>query len=212
MHLRTTIATVCLTAAAALTTVPVSAANIVEEWGQAKAPPPPALSKVTVHASDTVLLVLDIEKLTCNKKHRPRCVAAVPAIAAFLKKARAAHMPVIFSNTSRGSRKTILAPVAPRDDEPIVKASVDKFYHTKLNDYLQAKGAKRVIVCATTAFGAALFTATAAAQRGYEVVVPVDGIPGGSLYEEQLAVFTLTHGPGSARRLKATTLDGITIE
>jgi nicotinamidase-related amidase len=72
-------------------------------------------------------------------------------MAQFLDQARKARMPVFYSNTPRGSRETMLPPVAPRDDEPIVKASVNKFFGTKLDEYLKAKNIKTVIVCGTSA-------------------------------------------------------------
>ena len=201
-----------LTIALVLATKAATAANIIDLWDQVEAPPTPKLVATTVKANETALLLLDIEEATCNQQNRPRCVAAVPAMARFLEKARTAHLPVFYSNTSRGSRATILAPVAPRDDEPIVKASVNKFFDTSLNDYLKAKNVKTVIVCGTTASGAALHTATGAAQYGYQVVLPVDCVPGGSLYEEQASVWSLINGPGTARLLTPTTLDAIKIE
>ena len=188
------------------------AANIVELWDQVQAPPAPKLDAPTVQASATAFLLLDIEQVTCNQEGRPRCVAAVPAMAKFLERARSARLPVFYSNTPRGSRETMLAPVAPRDDEPIVKASVNKFFGTKLDDYLKAKSVKTVIVCGTGALGAALHTATGAALHGYQVVLPVDCVPGSSLYEEQAAVWSLINGPGTARVITATTLDAIRIE
>ena len=188
------------------------AATIIELWDQVTPPPVPKLATATVKASETALLLLDIEELTCNQERRPRCVAAVPAMAAFLEKARGAHMPVFYSNTGGGSRETILPPVKPRDDEPIVKASVNKFCGTALDDYLKAKAIKTVIICGTTASGAALHTATGAAQRGYKVVLPIDCIPGSSLYEEQSTVWSLINGPGTAKVLTATTLEAIKIE
>ena len=190
----------------------VMAESIFDLWDQAKAPPVPTLVSATVKATETALLLLDIEEATCNQDRRPRCVAAVPAMAAFLAKARNAHMAVFYSNTGGGSRETILLPVAPKDDEPIVKASVNKFFGTKLDEYLKAKNVKTVIVCGTTAFGAALHTATGAALYGYKVVLPVDCVPGGSLYEEQATVWSLINGPGTGRVLSATTLDAIKIE
>ena len=195
-----------------LATKAATAANIIDLWDQVQAPPTPKLVATTVKANETALLLLDMEEATCNEQNRPRCLAAVPAMARFLEKARTAHLPVFYSNTSRGSRATILAPVAPRDDEPIVKASVNKFFDTSLNDYLKAKNVKTVIVCGTTASGAALHTATGAAQYGYQVVLPVDCVPGGSLYEEQASVWSLINGPGTARLLTPTTLDAIKIE
>lgn len=190
----------------------VTAASIIELWDQVKAPPVPNLSASTVKANETALLLLDIEEATCNQERRPRCIAAVSAMATFLEKARSAHMAVFYSNTSGGSRATILPLVTPRDDEPIVKAGVNKFFGTKLDEYLKAKNVKTVIICGTTAFGAALHTATGAAQNGYKVVLPVDCVPGGSLYEEQATVWSLINGPGTGRVLTATTLDAIKIE
>jgi nicotinamidase-related amidase len=189
-----------------------AAASVIELWDQVKAPPVPSLSATTVQASETAFLLLDIEQATCNQERRPRCVDAVPAMAAFLSKARGAHLPVFYSNTGGGSRETILSPVSPRDDEPIVKAGVNKFFGTKLDEHLKAKNVKTVIVCGTSAFGAALHTATGAAQSGYKVVLPVDCVPGGSLYEEQVTVWSLINGPGTGRVLTATTLDAIKIE
>lgn len=189
-----------------------TAASVVELWDQVQAPPVPKLSAPTVKASNTALLLLDIEQLTCNQESRPRCVAAVPAMAKFLERARNAHMPVFYSNTGRGSREAILPPVAPRDDEPIVKASVNKFFGTKLEDYLKAKEVKTVIVCGTGASGAALHTAISAAERGYQVLLPVDCVPGSSLYEEQATVWTLINAPGTGQVVTATSLDAIKIE
>ncbi len=189
-----------------------TAASVVELWDQVQAPPAPKLAAPTVKANETALLLLDIEQLTCNQESRPRCVEAVPAMARFLQRARSAKLPVFYSNTGRGSRETILPPVAPRDDEPIVKSSVNKFFGTQLDDYLKARNVKTVIVCGTSASGAALHTATGAAQLGYKVVLPVDCVPGSSLYEEQASVWSLINGPGTARALTATTLDTIKIE
>ena len=69
-----------------------------------------------------------------------------------------------------------------------------------------------VIVCGTAASGAALHTATGAAQLGYKIVLPVDCVPGASLFEEQAAVWSLLNGPGTTRVTTATTLDAIQIE
>lgn len=208
MHLRIPIAVLFLVAAAKS----AMAANVVELWDQVKAPPAPVLSAPTVNASETALLLLDVEEATCTRERRPRCVDAVPAMAAFLKKARSANMAVLHSNTSRGSRETILPPVAPRDDEPVVKSSVNKFFRTDLDEHLKARNIKTVIVCGTAASGAVLHTATGAAQYGYKVVLPVDCVPGGSLYEEQAAVWSLINGPGTRAALTPTTLDAIRIE
>ena len=206
MSIRNSLAALTVT----LAMTAASAANIVELWDQVNAPPAPKLASATVKVQETALLLLDIEELTCNP--RPRCLAAVPAMAAFLEKARSARMAVLYSNTGNGSRATMLPPVAPRDDEPIVKGTVNKFLGSRLDEYLKAKGIKTVIVCGTAASGAALHTATGAAQLGYKIVLPVDCVPGASLYEEQAAVWSLLNGPGTTRVITATTLEAIQIE
>ena len=201
-----------LTLALMLTAQSVMAENVVTLWDQVKAPPAPVLSAPTLKASETAFLLLDIEQATCNPADRPRCVAAVPAMAAFLDKVRSARLAVFHSNTNRGSRETFLKPVAPRDDEPIVKSTVNKFFGTKLDELLKARNIKTVIVCGTAASGAVLHTATGAAQYGYRVVLPVDCVAGSSLYEEQAAVWSLINGPGTRRVLTPTTLGAIKFE
>jgi nicotinamidase-related amidase len=191
---------------------PASAADIVQEWDQAKAPPPPQLKEATVKAATTALLILDIEEFTCNEKDRPRCTAIVPGIAAFAKKARDAKMLVAYSNTGRGSPETILGPVKPAAGEHVVKASVNKFYGTDLESFLKEKKVETVIVCGTTAAGATLFSGTAAAQSGLNVVLPVDCNPGSSQFEELAAVYVLTTAPGSAARTTPTRLSMIKID
>jgi nicotinamidase-related amidase len=121
-------------------------------------------------------------------------------------------MLVAYSNTGRGSPETIVPQLKPRAGEHIVKASVNKFYNTDLEAFLKGKKIDTVIVCATTAYGAALFTATAAAQAGFKVVVPVDCIPGSSPYEEQVTAYTLAKAPGSAAKTTLTRLASIKIE
>jgi len=208
MPIRITLAAIALLAA----TMSANATNVVEVWDQVSAPPAPKLSATSVKASESALLLLDIEPAVCNQERKPRCIDAVPAMAKFLDRARKAQMAVFYSNIPSGSRETILPPVSPRDEEPIVKSSVNKFFGTKLDDYLKAKNVKTVIVCGTTSIGAALYTASAAAQYGYKIVLPVDCVPGASLYEEQVAVWSLINGPGTARVLTASTLDMISIE
>jgi nicotinamidase-related amidase len=199
-------------ALAALAAAPAGAADIVQEWGDVKVPAAPQLADVTVKHDTTAFLILDIEQATCNEKDRPRCVGAVPAMAAFAKKARGAKMLVAYSNTGRGSIDTIMPDLKPEAGDHLVKASVNKYYNTDLEAFLKDKKIDTVIVCATTAGGAALFSATASAQIGFNVVVPVDCIPGSSLYEEQSTVWTLANGPGSAARTKLTRLSSIKID
>lgn len=194
------------------TVVPVPAADektVIELWDTVKAPPPVELKKVTVDPAKTAFLVLDIEQRTCNAQARPRCVNSVPGIGAFLAKARAKGLFIAYSLTSQGAPETILPGVKPLGTEPIVKASVDKFYNTDLEKILREKGISTVIIAGTTAEGAVLHTATAAAMRGFLVVVPVDGMSAGTLYAEQYTAWHLVNAPGSRQKTTLTRFDMI---
>ena len=183
--------------------------TIVDDWASVKAPPAVELKAVTVNVKETAFLILDIEERACNAKRRPRCVASVPRIEQFLKRARAKGMPVVYSLTSKGTRASIWPEVAPQGEEPIVKSSVDKFFKTDLGKILQDKGIKTVIIVGTTAEGAVLHTATGAALRGLQVIVPVDGMSAGTLYAEQYTAWHLVNAPGSRRRTTLTRFDMI---
>ena len=113
--------------------------TIIDEWADVKAPKAPKLKPVTVDPNVTALLILDIEKRTCNSERRPRCIASVPNIKRLLTKARAKGMLTVYSLTSKGTRETILKEVAPLKGEPVVKSSVDKFYGTELENILKEK-------------------------------------------------------------------------
>ena len=188
-----------------------AAPSVFDVWDKVKAPPPPKLEAVKLQAKTTALLILDIEQRTTNAQRRPRAVASVPRIAALLTKARAAGMPVAYSLTSRAAPETILKEVTPRKGEPVVKASVDKFHGTRLEAILKKKGVKTVLVVGTAAEGAVLHTATGAAIRGFDVVVPVDGMSSSELYAEQYTAWHLVNAPGSRRRTRLTRTDMIQI-
>ena len=120
-------------------------------------------------------------------------------------------MPIAYSLTSKGTRESILKEVAPREGEPVVKASVDKFHGTGLEAFLKGRGVKTVLIVGTAAEGAVLHTATAAAMRGFDVVVPVDGMSSSELYAEQYTAWHLVNAPGSRRRTRLTRTDMIRI-
>jgi nicotinamidase-related amidase len=183
--------------------------TILEVWDTIKAPPRVDLKAVKVEPTKSAFLVLDIEQLTCNAERRPRCVASVPKIRKFLEKARAKGLTVVYSLTSRGTRETILPGVTPLGTEPVVKSSVDKFYRTDLQQILRERGVTTVIIAGTTAEGAVLHTATGASMRGFQVIVPIDGMSAATLYAEQYTAWHLVNAPGSRRRTTLTRFDMI---
>lgn len=186
--------------------------DIAAKWAEVRPPEEPELVPVVVDPADTALFILDIEERTCNEERRPRCLETVPRIAAFLKLAREAGMPVAYSLTSRGTPETILPAVKPLSDEVIVQASVDKFLGTKLDAFLKGRGIRSVIVCGTAAHGAVLHTATGVGQRKLKLIVPIDGLSASDLYIEQAAVQLLKTGPGTSRAVSLTRFDMISIK
>jgi len=104
-----------------------------------------------------------------------------------------------------------LPEVAPREGEPIVNASVDKFHGTELDAFLRGKGVETVVIVGTAAEGAVLHTATGAAVRGFDVVVPIDGMSSSELYAEQYTAWHLVNAPGTRRRATLTRMDMIRI-
>jgi nicotinamidase-related amidase len=178
----------------------VSAQTIIEEWSTVKAPPAPALKPVTVDPKTTALLVMDLLKQGCNDQRRPRCVASISAIEKLIAAARAKGMMVIFSTIPPISIGDTLAAVAPKANEPIVVAWVDKFMlgnkDTGLEKMLKDKGITTVISVGTASYGAVLYTSSAAALRGLNVVVPVDGMSSEDLYFDQASAWLLAKGTG----------------
>lgn len=186
------------------------AQGIIGEWSQAKAPPAPALSTVGIDPATTALIVMDISNKTCSSAKRPRCVATLPHIAKLVREARAARVLVLYSLIGKDHRGDIpkVFPARP-SDTVITGAGPDKFIGTDLEATLKAKGIKTLITVGTSAEGAVLNTASAAALRGFKVVVPVDGMSSGSLYGEQATAWYLAYAPRVSQGVKLTEVDGV---
>jgi nicotinamidase-related amidase len=168
---RQLIAALAVTAALAL---PAQAADIVDEWASMKAPPAPTLKPVTVDPKTTALLMLDFMNQNCGK--RPRCVATIPAMKKLLGEARVAKATVVYSIIANSTPADVIKDVAPQADEPHVLSGPDKFRNTDLEKILKDKGIKTVIAVGTASNGAVLYTASGAAFRGMNVIIPVDGM------------------------------------
>jgi len=184
--------------------------DIVDEWTSVEDPRIPDLSAVTVDGSDTALLILDIQYGNCNEERRPRCVARLAGIRQLLAQARESGVLVVYTLTRGANAGDIRTEVAPVGYEPMVASSVDKFLGTDLDDLLKARSIKRLILVGTLAHGAVLHTGVAAAQRGYQVIVPVDGISSDTAYAEKYTCWHLAYGPGSRRQCTLTRLGMLT--
>ena len=181
--------------------------TIIDEWDRVRAPNAPELTNVQLKLKGTALLVLDIQNNNCNQERRPRCVQKLHHIQTLVDKARNSGMLVIYSLTSAASKNDIRREIFPTKDETIIKASVDKFHNTELEQILIDNGIKTVIIVGTSANGAVLHTATSAATRGLEIIVPVDAISSTYPYEEQYSVWHLMNAPGTRRKVILTKSD-----
>jgi nicotinamidase-related amidase len=174
----------------------VSAETIIDSWKSVKVPPPPDLQPVSVDGATTALLLLDFSFDTCTEAKRPSCVRSIPLVARLLANARAHGVLIAYSVGASASPKTV-QPLAPKDGEPTVKAGADKFFSTDLDKILANRGIKSVIVTGTSAHGAVLYTASAAALRGMQVIVPVDGYSADNPFAELYTAWHLKNAPAS---------------
>jgi nicotinamidase-related amidase len=199
---------VAVVAAAAIGAAsPVQAANIIDEWASVKRPAAPALKPVTVDAKTTALLMLDFMNQNCGK--RPRCVASIPAVKKLLADARAHKLAVVYSLIAKTTTADVIKDVAPAAGEPAVLSGPDKFLKTDLEKILADKGIKAVIAVGTSANGAVLYTASGAALRGMNVIVPVDGMSSADAYADLSAAALLTTAPLVSSKVTLTKIDMI---
>ncbi|HEY5216022.1 MAG TPA: isochorismatase family protein [Pseudolabrys sp.] len=183
------------------------AANIVDEWASVTTPPAPALKPVTVDAKTTALLMLDFMNQNCGK--RPRCLAEIPAMKKLLADARAKKMMVVYSLIANTTTADVIKDVAPLADEPHVLSGPDKFRNTDLEKILKDKGIATVIVTGTASNGAVLYTASEAAFRGMNVIIPVDGLSAQDAYADLSTVWTFTNAPSVSPKTTLTRSDMI---
>lgn len=142
-----------------------------------------------------MLLALDLVEPVLSS--RPGCVAILPTAEDLLQRARAAAVPVIFT-IGRREDLVVHPALAPRDSEPVVRSSADKFYGTALEALLRERSARVLCLFGMAAHGAVLYTAFAACARGFTVVVAEDAICAHDPKGVEVARWQLLHQPGFA--------------
>ena len=187
--------------------MPASAQTIVDTWDAVKAPPVPELKSVILDSKATALFLLDFNKQTCNAERRPRCIASIPKVQELLEEARSKGFTIIYSLSAGATSTDIARELAPWKGEPVVTAGPDKFMGTDLEKILMDKGIKTVIVTGTAAHGAVLYTASGAAFRGMQVILPVDGMSAGDTYAEQYTAWHLANAPRVSSKVTLTKID-----
>jgi nicotinamidase-related amidase len=188
----------------------IAQADIIASWNSVRMPPPPELKTVTISdPAHTALLLLDFDTHTCNSEERPTCAASLPYVASLLKKSREAKLMIVYSLTSTGTLAAVPPAISAKGDEKVVQSGVDKFFNTDLEAALKTRGIQTVIVTGTMAHGAVLYTASAAALRGFKVVVPTDGMSSKDPFGELSAAWILANAPASVSRNVTLTRSGM---
>jgi nicotinamidase-related amidase len=123
--------------------------------------------------------------------------------------AHAHGMMVVYNLTGAKSTAADMADpsLAPQAGDFLIKngRGGDKFIRSNLDKGLKDKGIKTVIVTGTSAQGAVATTSNGATGRGYEVVVPVDGMSSEDPFNEFYAAWHLYKG-GPAALVQHVTL------
>ena len=172
-----------------------SANDIVDDWATVKPPPVPKLKPVALEGSTTALLVMDIVKSSCTS---PRCMATLPNVKRLHDAAQAAGaMLWVALGKDSQSQPADVPGFVPGNGEWEHLPGPDKFFNSDLDEKLKARGIKTVVLCGVSFQGDGLSTATGAAERGYNVIVPVDCFSSKDTYQEQYAAWHLYEGgPG----------------
>jgi nicotinamidase-related amidase len=187
--------TVAITLALAAIVAPQArAADIMAEWASVKVPPPPELKPVTLDGKVTALLILDVMKDSCAR--RPRCTEMVPNLKKLHDAARSAGAMVFYTLVGGGSPTAadVVAGLTPKDGEWVVQRGPDKFLGSPLEQRLKERGITTVIVTGTSAQGVGIGTGSGSAQRGYKVIVPVDGLASEDAFMELYSAYHLAKG------------------
>ncbi len=184
-----------------------ASADVISDWASIKPPPAPPLKEVTLDGKTTALLILDLQKPSCTLEKRARCVPTIGKVKALMDRARAAGAMVFytFAGGSGGPSEIADPGLAPKDGEWVSQRGPDKFLGSDLEKRLKERGIKTVIVTGSSAQGVVIGTGSGAAQRGYKVIVPVDGMSSDDAYLEQYTAWHMYKG-GPAIVIDETTL------
>lgn len=185
------------------------AETIIDEWGSAKIPPPPQLKAVTIAPQETALLVMDFTVQTCTPERRLRCAVSVPKVQKLVTAARAKGVFIIYSVAVPGSTASdILKDLAPAPGDPVLPPlGPDKFIASDLEKTLKDKGVRTIIAIGTQAQTSVLHTAGEAALRGFQVIVPVDGMSADTVFPELYTAWHLATASRISDRVTLTAID-----
>jgi nicotinamidase-related amidase len=185
--------------------------TLIDEWGTAKFPAPPALKPAKLNAKETALLVMDFTRQTCSMQRRPRCANSVAKVQKLVAEARGKGALIIYSvAVPKSVPGDILPDLTPAAGEQVLPPlGPDKFIGSDLEKTLKDKGIKTVIAMGTQAQTSVLHTGGAAALRGFNVVVPVDAMSSDDVFPELYTAWHLSTAARIGPKVTITRLDMI---
>jgi nicotinamidase-related amidase len=195
--------------AASVVVVSAHAQGVIDDWAGVRTPPPPAVKPAVVDPRTTALLLFDFTTQTCSRERRPRCAASMPKMKKLLEDARAHGMFVVYSVAIAGTgEKDMMPEIAPRPGEPILPPlGPDKFLASDFEKMLKDRGVTTIIINGTAAQSTVLHTGGEAALRGFNVVVPVDGMSSNDAFPELYTAYHLTTAARIADKVTLTRAD-----
>ena len=201
-----------LLGAAVMASPAAQAQGVLDDWASVKMPPAPALKPAVIDPKTTALMLFDFTTQTCSQERRPRCAASMPKMKKLLEDARARGMFVVYSvalpNTGE---KDMMPEIAPRAGEPILPPlGPDKFLNSDFEKMLKEKGVQTIILNGTAAQSTVLHTGGAAALRGFNVVVPIEGMSSNDAFPELYTAYHLTTAARIDAKVTLTRVDMIT--
>ena len=190
-------------------------APITEFWSAVEPPTaPPELKSVSIDPGKTALLLLDLLQRVCTDEERPRAAAALPKVQSFLQLARKHRMLVVHTTTRKGlpDGSDLAEAVRPKAPERVFTAPFNKFHNSGLEQHLRSQGIETVIVAGTSPNNCVMFTVAGAVLLGFKAIVPIDGIPALTPYQEQFVAWQLVNGSGFSETTQLSRFDMISFK
>jgi len=187
------------------------AQTLIEEWSAAKFPPAPALKPATITPAETAVLAMDFTNQTCTPERRIRCANSVPKVLKFVNEARAKGALIIYSVAVPNSVATdVLKELTPAAGEQVLPPlGPDKFINSDLEKTLKDKNIKTVVAMGTQAQTSVLHTGATAALKGFNVIVPVDGMSADDVFPEAYTAWHLATAARISAKVTLTRFDMI---
>ncbi len=196
---------ICVTAPGA------AAQTVIDEWATARFPAAPVLKPAKIVPAETALLVMDFTRQTCSVERRKRCADSVPKVLKLVTEARAKGALIIYSVAVPKSVPTdILKELTPAQGELVLPPlGPDKFINSDLEKTLKDKGIKTVVAMGTQAQTSVLHTGATAALKGFNVIVPVDGMSADDVFPEAYTAWHLSTAARISAKVTLTRFDMI---